>query len=303
MALILNFAVLVDGENAQAKKYTDILSEVSTKGSIAIKWIYADWTDQTNKGWEGVIRETASSPKQQFHISKDAADHALIMDAIELICTNERINAICIVSSDGGFAGLAQRIREKGLHVMAIGHKHTPEYFRNTCHNFVYVENLNQDDEENKVSTETNDNSLDGLLVKAYWQLVGDSDNVYLGDLGTKIKQLDSAFDSRTYGYTSLKKLIKNCSKQLLIDRELEDRCFVRFADDEGKIKATPTKGNSFAFLIHNGQEFYFKKEDLVSSSQWKSIKKNQTVSFQQASKQQGKSPCATNIKIVTPTP
>ncbi|MGR5311972.1 NYN domain-containing protein [Photobacterium damselae] len=60
--------------------------------------------DQPNKGWEGVIRETAPSPKQQFHILKDAADHALIMDAIELICTNKRINAICIVSSDGGFS-------------------------------------------------------------------------------------------------------------------------------------------------------------------------------------------------------
>ncbi|KAB1186500.1 NYN domain-containing protein [Photobacterium damselae] len=42
MSPILNFAVLVDGENAQARKYIDILSEVSTKGSIAIKWIYAD---------------------------------------------------------------------------------------------------------------------------------------------------------------------------------------------------------------------------------------------------------------------
>lgn len=299
MSPSLNFAILVDGENAQAKKYMDVLGEVSSKGNIAIKWIYADFGHQTNKGWEGVVRETASTPKQQFHISKDAADHALIMDAIELICTNERINAICIVSSDGGFAGLAQRVREKGLHVMAIGQKHTPEHFRNACHNFVYVENLNQDDEEPKDETEENGSALEPLLLKAYWQLVGDGDNVYLGDLGTKIKQLDSAFDSRTYGYASLKKLIKNCSEQLIIDSEQEDRCFVRLAYDEGKIKATPAKGNNFAFLIHNGQEFYFKKGDLLSSAQWKNIKKNQTVSFQRASKQQGKSPCATNVKLV----
>ncbi|WP_370466097.1 NYN domain-containing protein [Photobacterium damselae] len=66
MSPLLNFAVLVDGENAQARKYIDILSEVSTKGSIAIKWIYADWTNQPNKGWEGVIRETARVQSNNF---------------------------------------------------------------------------------------------------------------------------------------------------------------------------------------------------------------------------------------------
>ena len=64
------------------------------------------------------------------------------MDAIELICTSDKINAICIVSSDGGFAGLAQRISEKGLHVMAAGKKDTPTAFRKACHNFFMLRTL-----------------------------------------------------------------------------------------------------------------------------------------------------------------
>ncbi|WP_281422947.1 NYN domain-containing protein [Thaumasiovibrio subtropicus] len=176
--------MLVDGENAHPKKYDEVLNEVSSKGSIAIKWVYANWTLPNHKGWKEIMLETGSAPKQQFHIAKDAADHALIMDAIELICTNDRINAFCIVSSDGGFAGLAHRIREKGLHVMAIGRSNTPVHFRNACHDFIYVENLAQDNSEESFNDGYEDSALDELLLKAFGQLCGDESSVYLGDLG-----------------------------------------------------------------------------------------------------------------------
>lgn len=292
----LNFAILVDGENAQPKKYIEVLNEVSSKGSIAIKWVYADWTLPNHKCWKEIMLETGSVPKQQFHIAKDAADHALIMDAIELICTNDRINAICIVSSDGGFAGLAQRVREKGLHVMAVGKKDTPATFRKACHNFVYVENIGCED--NQAEDVGDDVELDNLLLNAYWHLVGDNDSVYLGDLGTKLKQLDSAFDPRTYGSASLKKLIINKTTQLEIYDVRDDRCYVRLASAVGKVKATPKRGNGFAFILHQGEEFYFRKDDLIDEKQWANVKANQKVSFQRSAKHNGPTAGATNVTI-----
>ncbi|MCG3734430.1 NYN domain-containing protein [Vibrio cincinnatiensis] len=296
----LNFAILVDGENAQSKKYTDILNEVARKGSIAIKWVYADWTLPNNRGWKDILLDTGSSPKQQFHIAKDSVDHALIMDAIEIICTNDKINALCIVSSDGGFAGLAQRTREKGLHVMAIGKSDTPSHFRNACHNFVYVENLSLDDNQDKNSAVGNQSDdLENLLLRAYWQLVGDSDTVYMGDLGTKLKQLDSAFDPRNYGYRSLKKLIQNASTPLVTHSESDDRCYVSLITEKGHIKATPKRANNFAFIVHQGHEYYFRKEDLLLSNQWDKIKEGQEVTFQHSAKCNGKSPWASNVRCV----
>ena len=296
----LNFAILVDGENAQSKKYTDILNEVARKGSIAIKWVYADWTLPNNRGWKDILLDTGSSPKQQFHIAKDSVDHALIMDAIEIICTNDKINALCIVSSDGGFAGLAQRTREKGLHVMAIGKSDTPSHFRNACHNFVYVENLSLDDNQDKNSAVGNQSDdLENLLLRAYWQLVGDSDTVYMGDLGTKLKQLDSAFDPRNYGYRTLKKLIQNASTPLVTHSESEDRCYVSLITEKGHIKATPKRANNFAFIVHQGHEYYFRKEDLLLSNQWDKIKEGQEVTFQHSAKCNGKSPWASNVRCV----
>ncbi|EIT7126846.1 NYN domain-containing protein [Vibrio parahaemolyticus] len=298
MKEILTFAVLVDGENTPPKKYADILSEIGQKGNTAIKWVYADWTNQSHKGWKDIMLDTGSAPKQQFHHAKDAADHALIMDAIELVCTNEKINAMCIVSSDGGFAGLAQRIREKGLHVMAVGKKDTPAPFRNATHDFVYLENINREDDLDEVPVKNDPTELDELLLKAYWQLVGDGDCVYLGDLGTKLKQLDSAFDSRNYQSASLKKLIQNKSEQLQIHSAQEDRCYVRLSEREGKVKATPKKGKNFAFIVHNGEEFYFRKDDLLESKQWPNIKEGKVVYFQETANISGLSPRATNVRL-----
>lgn len=106
------FAVFVDAENVSHKQYQDILTEVEKYGSVAIKWVYADWSNQHQKTWREILHQTASRPIQQFNHGKDSADHALIMDAIELTSNSSRINAICIVSSDGGYYSLAQRIRE-----------------------------------------------------------------------------------------------------------------------------------------------------------------------------------------------
>lgn len=291
----LKFAVLVDGENSQHRKYKDVLGEIGSKGSIAIKWVYADWSIPTNKGWKDVLVETGSCSKQQFHLTTDSADHALIMDAIELICTNARINAICIVSSDGGFTGVAQRIREKGLHVMGIGKTHTPNYFRNACHDFVYIENLGQEEEE-RPADQSSPESLDELLLQAYWKLTSDGAKVYLGDLGMKLKEIDSAFDPRNYGYQTLKRLIQNKSSLFVAISEREDQCFVLLADTQGEIKLTPNKGSNFAFLVSKNEEFYFKKEDLSNECNWSNIKKGQMVSFQRTDKQTGKAPHVTNV-------
>lgn len=296
------FAVLVDGENVQQSKYPEILNEISRKGVIALKWVYADWTNPNYKNWQQYILDTASTPKQQFHHGKDAADHALIMDAIELICTNDKINALCIVSSDGGFAGLAQRVREKGLHTMAIGKKSTPERFRNACHDFVYLENLSQEDnDETEQELKVTDNSteLDTLISKAYWQFYASEDYVYLGDLGTKLKQIDSTFDTRSYGYSSLKKTIKNLSHQFEIFGEKEDRCYVRPTALIGKVKSTPQQSKHFAFVVYEGEEFHFRKNDLNEGRQWDQITKGTSLKFQVSPNSTGKARSACNVEVV----
>lgn len=279
----LTFAVLVDAENASYSQYAAMLEEVENHGTVAIKWVYADWTAQHQKAWKDILQETASSPKQQFHHGKDAADHALVMDAIEVINNNTRINAVCIVSSDGGFYSLAQRVREYGIHVMAIGKKNTPERFRKACHNFVFTDNLFE------VSPSTINSDLDTLLLNAYHRCVEQNDPVYLGDMGSMIKQIDSSFDPRTEGFQSLKKLIKSKNDIFEIVQETSDRCFItlKFKDAKdgshtltGKVrKWEPMK--RFGFIKSSDGDFYFNARELQSSEHV--IKEGITVTFNAA--------------------
>ncbi|WP_076543076.1 NYN domain-containing protein [Shewanella sp. UCD-KL21] len=276
----LTFAVLVDAENASQNQYESMLNEVERYGTVAIKWIYADWTMPNQKSWQSLLHKTASSPKQQFHYGKDAADHALVMDAIELIGKNSRINAVCIVSSDGGFYSLAQRVREYGLHVMAIGRENTPERFRKACHNFVLSKNLLSTQE----SIDKSD--LDTLLLNAFHRCADTNEPVYLGDLGSMLKSLDSSFDPRTYHYTSLKRLIKGCEHLFEVVNESNDRCFISLTSNvqegceitNGKIRSWLGNKNC-GFIETSSGDFYFKAEDII---EWngRDVKVGTEVSF-----------------------
>lgn len=260
----LTFAVLVDGENAPHSQYISVLEEVEKYGSVAIKWVYADWTSNRQVKWQTLLHETASSPKQQFHYGKDACDHALVMDTIELICKNSRVDAVCIVSSDGGFYSLAQRIREHGLHVMAIGNEKTPERFRKACHNFVFSKNLSIKEQSKPHS------DLEELLVDSYQRCAETNEPVYLGDFGSMLKTIDSSFDPRTYGSTTLKKLIREQKDLFDIVDEQVDRCFVVMKSKpvatqmlNGTVRKWDEK-RGFGFITSDVGDFYF------SSTAWK---------------------------------
>jgi hypothetical protein len=60
------FAVLIDGDNAQASLLPQVLAEVSKFGLITIKRIYGDWTTTNMNSWKPVLHKYAIQPIQQF---------------------------------------------------------------------------------------------------------------------------------------------------------------------------------------------------------------------------------------------
>ena len=115
------FAVLIDGDNAQASLLPQILAEVSKVGMITIKRIYGDWTTTNMNQWKESLHKYAIQPMQQFRYTtgKNATDSAMIIDAMDLLHSND-VQGFCIVSSDSDYTRLAIRIREQGLFVIGI---------------------------------------------------------------------------------------------------------------------------------------------------------------------------------------
>ena len=143
---IFNIAVLIDGDNAQAKIIKEIIEEVSKYGKVTIRRIYGDWTTPQMNSWKDILNNYSISPIQKFNYTtgKNSTDSSLIIDAMDIL-HGRGVQGFCIVSSDSDYTGLAKRIREEGLFVMGIGRKNTPIAFVNSCEIFTFTENLIQE--------------------------------------------------------------------------------------------------------------------------------------------------------------
>jgi len=211
------FAVLIDGDNAQASLLPEILAEVSKVGLITIKRIYGDWTTTNMNSWKNSLHKYAIQPIQQFRYTtgKNATDSAMIIDAMDLLHSND-VQGFCIVASDSDYTRLATRIREEGLFVIGVGEKKTPEAFTNACNQFIFSENLTKTREVKRkpgkkpVIERPDIHDPLPLLLQGFDMVAKEEEWVHLAAMGNALRQLDPAFDPRTFGHQRLQSLIKD---------------------------------------------------------------------------------------------
>ena len=222
------FAVLIDGDNAQASLLPQILAEVSKFGTVTIKRIYGDWTTNNMNSWKEDLHKYAIQPMQQFRytIGKNATDSFLIIDAMDILHSNI-VDGFCIVSSDSDYTRLATRITEEGLFVIGVGEKKTPEAFTNACNQFIFCENLAPPKEPKKrvrrrVIKEEKPDTSDALslLLKGFELAAKEDEWVHLAALGSALRKLYPAFDARTYHHQKLQSLIEDYPNTFQLKRD-----------------------------------------------------------------------------------
>ncbi|AFY38088.1 hypothetical protein Lepto7376_1755 [[Leptolyngbya] sp. PCC 7376] len=211
-------ALLIDADNAPASKIDVILAEVAKYGVANIRRAYGNWKNPSLKPWEECLHDYAIQPIQQFDYTKgkNATDAALIIDAMDLLYTQE-LDAFALISSDCDFTPLVMRILTNGLKVYGFGEKKTPSPFVSACSTFLYLENLNQpdaDDANNKSIPRKPGNKLkqDAKLMNLLRGAIANTKDedgwAKLGLVGGHIKN-QASFDSRNYGYAKLSGLFE----------------------------------------------------------------------------------------------
>lgn len=123
-------AIMVDGDNISPTHATKIMVEAAKIGRIDVARVYAA-TNNTS-GWLSLPGYRV----MQAGTGKNASDLLLCIDAMELALTGG-IDGFVVASSDGDFAHLALRLRERGLHVQGLGEDKAPEGFRAACSRFL----------------------------------------------------------------------------------------------------------------------------------------------------------------------
>lgn len=227
-----NFAILIDADNVPSKKVHLMIKEITKYGNPTFKRIYGDWTKPQLRPWKEVLLDNSIIPIQQYSYTtgKNATDSAMIIDAMDILYTGQ-VDGFCIISSDSDFTRLAARLREAGKEVIGMGEKKTNQAFISACDKFIYIEILQDDeddnDEENTISTSKSrkdsmlkiDKRLERMITKTIDELSDDEGWVYLGDLGNRIIKKHPDFDPRNYGVNKLKPLLSRL-KSLEIHEE-----------------------------------------------------------------------------------
>ena len=136
-------AVLIDADNTSARHAHAIFEEIVKLGESNVRRVYDDFSGTRLAGWNKQIQPLAILQHQQRSntTGKNAADIALVIDAMDLM-HKDKLDGICLVSSDSDFTRLAQRLREDRLVVYGFGERKTPEAFRSACNQFFYVDNI-----------------------------------------------------------------------------------------------------------------------------------------------------------------
>lgn len=230
-------AVLIDAENAQYSVLGAVLAELSKHGHIIVKKAYGDWSSNHLKNWKQPLNELAINPVQQFSYTqgKNSSDAAMIIDAMDLLYSG-KFDAFALISSDSDFTKLASRLKESQIYVFGVGEQKTPLAFRNACDDFISTEvlrNLDTGQEEEQTSSaavhQTNskrkskqelrqDARLLNILRNSVSEFADDDGWAPLASCGGLIKRLYPDFDSRTYGYPTLTKLVE-ATELFQIDR------------------------------------------------------------------------------------
>ncbi len=238
-------AMLIDGDNAEAKMLDKMLEEASKHGTVTMRRVYGDWTSPGMSQWREVANKYAFQTPHQLNYTtrKNATDTFLVIEAMDILHSGH-VDGFCIVSSDSDFTGLAKRVRERRMFVMGMGRTTTPESFRKACEVFTYVELLSDrpsvasvEARGNKPSTPAAPDTVGDtqaesrskpeprladwkdIVLKAI-EMTAQEEWARLADVGNSIVKIDSSFDARAYGSKTLLSLVRTAPDRFEVREE-----------------------------------------------------------------------------------
>jgi hypothetical protein len=205
------FALLIDGDNIQAAHVPKMLEKIGEEGNPIIRRVYLNFSSITQ--WQAIINECSLDPVwvPNNTTGKNAADIALVIGAMDLLCNHADLTGFCIVSSDSDFTQLAKHIKGLNRFVLGIGEDKTPVSFRNACTKFVLIDDLLQlqmpveQQEDDEPEDADPKHTFEALFIQAYENVSRDSDSdgwVQLVDIKEEMNALDHDFQSSDYQNT-----------------------------------------------------------------------------------------------------
>ena len=203
-------AVLIDGDSIDPESLGRIMAKASRHGNVIMRRIYGN-ANKLSK-WEECIRRHKITLVPNSAKYKNAADVAMIIDAVEIFCSG-KIDGFCIVASDNDFAVLANWMRRKKILVVGMGSSNTPPLdFKYECDVFGYIEDLPPLDNLDPV-VQMDLSSWREIVKKAVDISSGENGWVLLSKVGSNLTEIKPVLNLRAYCHSDLLSLVKSCTE------------------------------------------------------------------------------------------
>lgn len=214
------FALFVDLENCGAKVATlnNILEKVKIRGDILLGKVYG-YTDKFGDLKELLLSNTFTVvPSLRYGVAqKNNADILLVIDALEVAYTNDRIDSFCIVSGDSDYTPLVGRLKSMGKFVLGISRSEVAsKIFINACNEFQFLESVNTAGRDSRKRDSGKDETLDDAalnkLVEGILSEQTDEDEMYASEVKGVLLRLRPDFNEKAFGCASFGKLLNKLS-------------------------------------------------------------------------------------------
>ena len=229
----LKFAVFIDYDNIaigvkntlnRPFDYRIVSNWLQERGEVLAQIAYGNWN--THSDFKIVSRSLTRQGVQMEHLetaasgSKNGADIALSIDAVELVFTQKHIDAFCILSGDSDFLPLVHKLKKHNKRVYVVaGNEFTSNNLQSNCHEFISYEALcglrpiRYDSAPVSVplSSRTHAEPIENAVPtvrRALREMDARGEVAYIKQLRTAVMRTEPRFDERAYGCDSFKDLI-----------------------------------------------------------------------------------------------
>jgi len=216
VAVFVDFENLVLGavkelpDQANPAPYEALTRLCRGYGNASVRRAYADWANTRFGGHQEDLAMNGVDLIQVARVgiqNKNAADIRMAVDAMETLIVHPEISVFVLVSGDGDYSPLVQRLREFGKWVVGVGTEaNASRKLVSVCSEYKYWGTLvaEVEPEVRPVLNAAFDiASAEQLLVRAFEET--NAETMTAGGLKSKMLALDAAFDEHNYGCRSFR--------------------------------------------------------------------------------------------------
>jgi uncharacterized LabA/DUF88 family protein len=191
-------------------------------GNASVRRAYADWANTLFGSHQDDLAMNGVDLIQVARVgiqNKNAADIRMAVDAMETLIVHPEISVFVLVSGDGDYSPLVQRLREFGKWVVGVGTEaNASRKLVSVCSEYKYWGTLVAEVEPEvrpAVNAAFNIATAEQLLVRAFEE--SNAETMTAGGLKSKMLALDAAFDEHNYGCRSFRAFLAMLPKRVQI--------------------------------------------------------------------------------------